>query len=115
MRLALYLLTALAILGALDTLYYHEWRAGLPGLGRNARAELQLHAFRDFIYAVLFVGIPWFEWRGAYAIVLMALFLAEMILTLWDFVVEDWIRKPFRGVYAGERVMRGVMVSFTAR
>jgi hypothetical protein len=41
--------------------------------------------------------------------VLAGLLLAEIILTLWDFVVEDWIRKPLGGVYAGERIMHAVM------
>ncbi len=109
MRLSLYLLALLAFLGAFDTLYYHEWRAKLPALGPQAKPELQLHAFRDLVYAVLFAGVPWFAWHGAYAIVLVGLFTAEIILTLWDFVVEDWIRKPLGGLYAGERVMHGVM------
>ena len=42
-------------------------------------------------------------------VLLVALLLAEVVLTLWDFVVEDWIRKPLGGVYAGERVMHGIM------
>jgi hypothetical protein len=109
MRIALYLLTAVAFLGAFDTLYYHEFRAKLPALGKSARSELQLHAGRDFVYAILFIGLPWFSWQGAYAGGLAILFLIEIILTLWDFVVEDWIRKPLGGVYPGERVMHGVM------
>ena len=42
-------------------------------------------------------------------VLLVALLFAEVVLTLWDFVVEDWIRKPLGGVYAGERVMHGIM------
>jgi hypothetical protein len=109
MRTALHLLTAVAFLGAFDTIYYHEFRAKLPALGKSARSELQLHAGRDFVYAVLFVGLPWFSWHGRYAAVLVALFVIEIILTLWDFVVEDWIRKPIGGVYSGERVMHAIM------
>jgi hypothetical protein len=96
-------------LGAFDTFYYHEWRAKLPALGPRAKSELQLHAFRDFVYAILFAGVPWLAWHGRYVIVLVALFTVEIILTLWDFVVEDWIRKPLGGLYAGERVMHGIM------
>ena len=66
MRAALYFLFVLAILGAADTLYYHEWRAKLPALGRQARSELKLHALRDFIYAVLFISLPWIAWQGAW-------------------------------------------------
>ncbi|PYU47782.1 MAG: hypothetical protein DMG54_00135 [Acidobacteria bacterium] len=109
MKLALYLLVLVAFLGAFDTLYYHEWRARLPALGPRARSELQLHALRDFVYAVLFAGLPWVAWEGWYLVLLVALLLAEVVLTLWDFVVEDWIRKPLGGVYAGERVMHGIM------
>jgi hypothetical protein len=109
MSTALYLLFALALLGAADTLYFHEWRARLPGLGRRAGSELRLHALRDFVYAVLFSTLPWMAWRGAWAAVLAALLLTEVVLTLWDFIVEDWIRRPLGGVYPGERVMHAIM------
>jgi hypothetical protein len=103
------LFLVLACLGAFDTLYYHEWRARLPAMGRLAGSELRLHALRDFIYAIMFGTLPWMVWAGGYVIPLVALLVAEIILTLWDFVVEDWIRKPLGGVYPGERVMHGVM------
>ncbi len=109
MKLSLYLLAVLEFLGAFDTLYYHEWRARLPALGPRARSELQLHAFRDFVYAALFAGLPWVAWEGWYLVLLVALLFAEIVLTLWDFVVEDSIRKPLGGLYAGERVMHGIM------
>ena len=67
---AFYLLGVLAILGAADTLYFHEWRARLPGMGKRARAELQLHALRDFVYSVLFGTLPWLAWQGWWAAVL---------------------------------------------
>jgi len=107
--IALRLLVLLALLGAFDTLYYHEWRARLPALGLTARDELRLHALRDFVYAILFATIPWIAWQGFYVFALAALLLIEIILTLWDFVVEDWIRKPLGGVYPGERVMHAIM------
>ena len=40
---ALYVLLLLALLGAFDTLYYHEWRLRLPS-DPSARQELRLHA-----------------------------------------------------------------------
>jgi hypothetical protein len=109
MSIALYLLATLGILGAFDTLYYHEWRARLPALGKSAGAELRLHAGRDFVYAVLFCTLPWFAWQGRCALLFACFLLVEIVLTLWDFVVEDWIRKPLGGVYAGERIMHAVM------
>ena len=109
MTVALSLFVALAFLGAFDTLYYHEWQARLPAMGPLARTELQLHAARDFIYAIMFGTLPWVVWQGRYVIPLVALLLVEIILTLWDFVVEDLIRKPLGGVYPGERVTHGIM------
>lgn len=106
---ALRLLVVLAFLGAWDTIYYHELRAKLPAMGREARSELQLHAARDFVYTILFGTLPWLAWHGLYVLALAALLLIEICLTMWDFVVEDWVRKPLGGVYPGERVMHGVM------
>lgn len=109
MTSALRLFVVLACLGAYDTLYYHEWRARLPAMGPLARSELRLHAGRDFIYAIIFGTLPWLVWQGSYVLPMIALLVVEIVLTLWDFVVEDWIRKPLGGVYPGERVMHGVM------
>jgi len=109
MTTTLTLFVVLACLGAFDTLYYHEWRAKLPAMGPLARSELQLHALRDFVYAVIFGTLPWVAWQGRYVLPLIVLLVVEIILTLWDFVVEDWIRKPLGGVYPGERVMHGIM------
>ncbi len=109
MNTALWLLASQGMIGAFDTVYYHEWRARLPSLGPQARAELKLHAARDFIYAVLFATLPWFTWQGSWALVLAALLATEIVLTLKDFVVEDWVRKPLGGLYPGERVTHAVM------
>lgn len=109
MNVTLKLFVVLAFLGAFDTIYYHEWRARLPAMGPQARSELQLHALRDFVYAIIFGTLPWLAWQGRYVIPLAALLVIEIILTLWDFVVEDWIRKPLGGVYPGERIMHGIM------
>jgi len=109
MSIALWLLAVLGVIGAFDTLYYHEWRARLPARGPSAAPELKLHAARDFFYAVLFGTLPWLEWHGRWVLVLVAVIGIEIILTLWDFVVEIAVRKPFGDVYAGERVTHAVM------
>jgi hypothetical protein len=106
---AIYLLGVLAVLGGADTLYFHEWRAKLPAMGKAARSELQLHALRDFVYAFLFGTLPWLVWEGWWAAALGLLLLTEIVLTLWDFVVEDWVRKPLGGVYPAERIMHAIM------
>ena len=108
MKTALWLLAVQGAIGAFDTLYYHEWRARLPALP-GARPELRLHAVRALIYAVLFAVLPRVEWRGAWAYVLGTLLAAEVFITLRDFVVEDKVRAPLGGVFAGERVTHTVM------
>jgi hypothetical protein len=109
MTIALWLLAVQGVIGAFDTLYYHEWRAQLPARGRQAASELKLHAARDFFYAVLFATLPWLAWQGAWVIVLAGVFVAEIILTLTDFVVEITVRKQLGDVYAGERVTHAIM------
>lgn len=106
---ALVLLAVQGALGAFDTLYYHEWRARLPGGVPGTTPELALHGMRDIIYAVLFASLPFVRWEGLAAWALAALLLSEIAITLRDFVVEDTVRRPLGGVFAGERVMHAVM------
>jgi hypothetical protein len=109
MIVALWLLAIQGVIGAFDTLYYHEWRARLPALGAQSASELKLHAARDFFYAVLFGTLPWLAWQGRWVLMLAAVLIAEIILTLTDFVVEMTVRKPIGDVYAGERVTHAIM------
>ena len=109
MTIALWLLALQGAIGAFDTLYYHEWRARLPARGRLAAAELKLHAARDFFYGVLFATLPWLAWQGAWVLVLLAVIVAEIALTLWDFIVEITVRKQLGDVYGGERVTHAIM------
>ena len=109
MTWALWLLMIQGILGALDTLYYHEWRVRLVAYSPMTSAELLLHAARDCIYAIIMSTLPWLAWQGGWALVLAALLAAEIIFTLTDFVVEDAVRRTLGGVYPGERVMHAVM------
>jgi hypothetical protein len=106
---ALWLLAIQGVIGAFDTLYYHEWRARLPARGAQCASELKLHAARDFFYAVLFGALPWLAWHGRWVWVLVSVLIAEILLTLRDFVVEAVVRKPLGDVYAGERVTHAVM------
>jgi uncharacterized protein len=98
------LLLLQALLGAFDNLWHHELEARLPQRV-SARYELTLHAAREAIYAALFIGLAWFEWRGAFAAVLASLLAAEVAITLADFLEEDRSRRlpPF------ERVLHTVL------
>jgi len=89
--LAMQLMAAQGCLGAFDTIYHHELTEALPQRA-TARRELAIHAVRASIYGVLFVGLSAWVWQGAWAWALLALFGIEIVLTLWDFVVEDQTR-----------------------
>lgn len=86
------MLTIQSLLGAFDNLWHHEITEALPGKP-GARQELALHAAREFLYGVIFTGIAWFRWQGGWGVVLLAILATEIVITLWDFVVEDRTRK----------------------
>jgi len=109
MTAVLWLLLIQGIIGAFDTVYYHEWRAQLPARVPSAVPELRVHAARDFLYAVLFGTLPLIAWQGLWVGVLVAILVAEIVLTLADFVLEITVRKPIGDVYAGERITHAVM------
>ena len=92
---ALIILVVHGALGAFDTLYCHEWQARLPKQPW-ARPELRLHALRSFLYALIFVGLAWFEWHGVFAWLLFTLFAFEYVVTLIDARVEDRTRRLSR-------------------
>ena len=104
MRTAIWLLLVQASLGAFDTLYYHEYMLKLPS-GVHTGLELRLHAARDFAYAIIIGSLGFVTWNGVFGWVLLALLLAEIVITLWDFIEEDKIRR----LPAGERAMHAVM------
>jgi len=83
------------LMGAIDTLYHHElterlaWRT-------NQADELKLHAVRNLAYAITFVMLAFWQPMGLVAGGLLVLLLAEVVVTLRDFVEEDRTRKlPF--------------------
>jgi len=89
--LALQLMAAQGCLGAFDTIYHHEITEALPQK-KSARLELSIHSVRALIYSLLFAGLSSWQWHGAWAWVLVIVFSVEIVLTLWDFVVEDRTR-----------------------
>ena len=109
MTTVLWLLALQGIIGAFDTFYFHEWRARLPALGSQAAPELKLHAWRSFLYAVIFGTLPWVAWQGLWVIALVVVLVAEIAFTMADFVVEITVRKPLGDVYGGERITHAAM------
>jgi uncharacterized protein (TIGR01777 family) len=104
MTLVFSLLTFQTLLGALDTFWNHEYVARLPSR-RAARTELALHAAREFVYVFLFLALAWREWHGVWALVVAGALLLEVIITAWDFVIEDRTRR----LSAFERTLHTVL------
>lgn len=89
--LALQLMAVQGLMGGFDTLYHHEVTEALAR--RNtAQRELSIHAVRALIYSLLFIGLSCWQWHGWLAVALFVVFGVEVLLTLWDFVVEDRTR-----------------------
>jgi hypothetical protein len=109
MTTVLWLLAIQGVVGAFDTAYFHEWRARLPSGGAQTAPELKLHAWRSFLYAVIFGTLPWLAWHGWWVVVLAIVLVAEIVFTMWDFVVEIAVRKPLGDVYGGERITHAIM------
>lgn len=104
MNIAIWILLVQASLGAFDTLYYHEYKLRLAH-GDHTRTELRLHAIRDFCYAIIIASLGFVTWNGIWALVLALILLAEIVITLWDFVEEDKVRV----LPPGERCMHAIM------
>ena len=104
MTAALSVLIALALMGAFDTIVFHELVAKLPS-NPAARRELQLHASRDCVYVILFASLAWLQPHGWLVLLLAALLATEIAITLSDFIVEDRTRR----LPPGERTMHAIM------
>lgn len=104
MMTALYLIGLQGILGACDTIYYHEYVLRLPYTA-SAKSELKLHAARDFVYTMVFLSMAWLEWRGALAWCFLGILLFEVVVTILDFLEEDETRR----LPKGERIMHSIM------
>ena len=79
-------------MGVFDTFYHHELTERLAWRP-SQRYELQLHGVRNMVYAFLFLVLGWLEVYGIFAMAIIAVLLAEVVITLMDFVEEDMSRK----------------------
>ena len=80
------------VMGVFDTFYHHELTERLAWRP-SQRYELQLHGVRNMMYALLFLVLGWLEVYGIFAMLIIAVLVAEVIITLMDFVEEDMSRK----------------------
>jgi len=75
-----------------DTFYHHEFTERLAWRP-SQRHELELHSVRNMFYALLFLVLGWLEVHGIFAMSVIAVLAAEIVITLMDFVEEDLSRK----------------------
>ena len=79
-------------LGCFDILYHHELTERLAWRP-SQRHELHLHGIRNVAYASLFLALGLLELHGLWAMLVIAVMAAEVVITLMDFVEEDVSRK----------------------
>ena len=109
MQTALVIMMLQGLLGAWDTLYYHELVCRLPAHARVVAGELRLHALRDLVYGVLFLSLPFLTWQGMLAGALVGLIALEVCITIQDFNTEAVERQPIGGVGNTERGLHLIM------
>jgi len=99
-----YLLVLHGVLGAVDTVLNHELLERLP---RRAavRREIRLHSLREALYAALFIGLAWYDWHGAAALVIGAVLIAEIAVDALD----EWTENELRVLPQNERVLHFIL------
>lgn len=80
-------LVAHGLIGGADVIVNHELIARIPAQPGSG-PEQRLHSARELIFALLFVGLAWFEWHGLLAVAVGALLLAELVVSTVDTVLE---------------------------
>ncbi|WP_315754365.1 MULTISPECIES: TIGR01777 family oxidoreductase [unclassified Bradyrhizobium] len=80
------------VMGVFDTFYHHEFTERLAWRP-SQQGELKLHGIRNVLYALLFAVLGWCEVHGLFAILVLAVLVAEIAITLTDFVEEDLTRR----------------------
>ncbi|MGJ5208537.1 TIGR01777 family oxidoreductase [Bradyrhizobium sp. HKCCYLR20261] len=79
-------------MGVFDTFYHHEFTERLAWRP-SQQGELKLHGARNLLYALLFAVLGWCEPHGLFALLVFVVLVAEIAITLTDFVEEDLTRK----------------------
>jgi uncharacterized protein (TIGR01777 family) len=79
-------------MGVFDTFYHHEFTERLAWRP-SQQGELKLHGVRNLLYALLFLVLGCCELHGFFAMLVIAVLAAEIVITLTDFVEEDLTRK----------------------
>jgi hypothetical protein len=105
---ATYILFFLGLLGAADIAIFHSIAHGIRSHPDSAM-ELITHSLRGPTYAALFILIPNFTLQGMFAWLLMALFVVDVGISVWDFWLEQNSRRLLGGLPSGEYVLHVVI------
>jgi hypothetical protein len=103
-----YLLFILGCLGAADIALFHSVAHGIRS-HPNSVKELFTHSLRGPTYAALFVIVPNFQARGWFAWAVIALFVFDVGISIWDFSLEQGSRRLLGGLPSGEYVLHMFM------
>jgi hypothetical protein len=108
MEIPTYILFLLGCLGAVDIAVYHSVAHSIRSHA-DSLGELVTHSLRGPTYAALFLLIPNFELHGLFAWGLMALFVFDVGISIWDFSLEQGSRRFLGGLPSGEYVLHMLM------
>jgi len=108
MEIPTYILFALGCLGGADIALFHSVAHGIRSHPGSAK-ELVTHSLRGPTYAALFLLIPNFAIQGMFAWGLLALFVIDVGISIWDFSLERDSRCFLGGLPSGEYVLHMLM------
>src|SRR5213593_4797619 len=111
MEIPTYILFLLGCLGAADIALFHSVAHGIRSHPESA-GELITHSLRGPTYAALFALIPNFVMQGSFAWGLLALFVFDVAISIWDFWLEQGSRRFLGGLPSGEYVLHMFMAIF---
>jgi hypothetical protein len=96
----IYALMLHGLIGGLDVFLNHELLARLPAQSWSG-PEQRMHSAREALFFAIFTSLAWFEWHGAAVWWIALLYLAEVLVSARDVVIEG----DTRVLPAPERVL----------
>lgn len=101
-------LVAIAVLGAFDVAYFHTFKGRLTQRP-ECRLEAKVHVARSLVYAVQFFAVASVRVSGWWCLAMLALFLVDAGVALFDVLIEPASRAPQGGLQRGEYLMHLVL------
>jgi hypothetical protein len=101
-------LCCIGLLGALDITWFHTLKGQLTRRP-ECRAEAVVHVVRGFVYGAQFLVVPFVRLRGAWYVLLVALFVVDAAVAITDVLLEPASRAPQGGLAPVEYLMHIVL------